>query len=85
MNYPQESEKKQNKVESIKVKAQKTHRLASLKPSQQEEAVEIVRDGWLEILSAKVLMVLMNCSLSLWTLVSQALGSFEYVGILDII
>jgi hypothetical protein len=84
--YPQESEQKQNKAESVKVKAQNVRRLASLKRSKQEVMAEIIRDACVRDSEHKrPWVVLMDGALSLWALISQALGAIEYVGILDII
>ncbi len=84
--YPKESEQKQNKAESVKVKAQNVRRLASLKRSKQEVVAEILRDACVRDSEHKrPWVVLMDGALSLWALVSKALGAIEYVGILDII
>jgi hypothetical protein len=84
--YPQESEQKQNKAESVKVKAQNVRRLASLKRSKQQVVAEIIRDASVRDSEHKrPWVVLMDGALSLWALVSKELVAIEYVGILDII
>jgi hypothetical protein len=84
--YPEKSEKKQNKAETVEVKAQNVRRLASLKRSKQEVVDEIVRDACARDPEHKrPWVVLMDGALGLWALIPKALGAIEYVGILDII
>ena len=84
--YPEESEKKQHKAETVEVKAQNVRRLASLKRSKQEVVDEIVRDACArDPEHRRPWVVLMDGALGLWALISKALGAIEYVGILDII
>jgi len=85
--YPQEkSEQKQNNAEPVKVKAQNVRRLASLKRSKQEVVAEILQDACARDPEHKrPWVVLMDGALGLWALISQVLGTIEYVGILDII
>jgi hypothetical protein len=85
--YPEKArDKKSEKKDAEKVRAQNIRRFASLERSRQEVIEEIVKDAKKRDPAQKrPWVVVMDGALNLWKLVFIVLGNLNFVGILDII